>query len=389
MFRRLAVAAACLSTGLAVAAPAHAATAREPASVTITTWGSGHGKGLSQYGARNRANAGQTYRQIVKHYYPGTGWGSASGSIRILLTADTSNDVVVAARSKLEVRSLGARKTWTLPAKVHGREVSRWRITAQGARSVISYRTGSWHEWRRPSGDAQFTAGGRPITLLTPDGSGRYRGALRSASVGSGRDTVNVVGLDAYVRGVVPQEVPALWPAAAVQAQAVAARTYAAYERDHAPAGRAYDLCDTDACQVYGGVDAEHSSSDAAVVATAGRVVTYDGRAAFTQFSASNGVYSAAGDFPYLVAEPDPYDHGIPDDPHSRTFTGDEITRHWSGLGDLVSVEVTERDGNGTDDVPGGRATMLRVTGTESSVDVTGSAFRSYLGLRSTLLKIT
>ncbi|MBI2245629.1 MAG: stage II sporulation protein SpoIID, partial [Nocardioides sp.] len=60
-----------------------------------------------------------------------------------------------------------------------------------------------------------------------------------------------------------------------------------------------------------------------------------------------------------------------------------------TGLGDLVSVEVVERDGRGTPEVPGGRATLLRVTGTDRAVDVTGSAFRSYLGLRTTLLEIT
>lgn len=397
MYRRLAVLATGLATaaaGALTAAPAaHADSTdragREPASVTITTWGSGHGKGLSQYGARNRANAGESYRDIVEHYYPGTSWGTDGGRIRILLSGDTSSDVVVGARAGLKAHSLGSRKTWRLPAKRQHRKVKRWRITRKGAASVVSYRTSSWHRWRRAVGDAEFTAGGRPITLFTPAGPARYRGVLRSASVGSGRDTVNVVGLDAYLRGVVPQEVPATWPQAAVQAQAVAARTYASFERADAPAGRAYDLCDTDACQVYGGYDAEHPDSDAAVRSTAGEILTYDGAPAFAQFSASNGGYSVDGGYPYLVAEQDPEDHGIPDDPHSRTFTGEEITRHWTGLGDLVSVEVTERDGNGTDGVPGGRATLLHVTGTEGSVDVTGSAFRSYLGLRSTLLTIT
>ena len=71
------------------------------------------------------------------------------------------------------------------------------------------------------------------------------------------RDTVNVVALDTYVKGVVPQEVPALWPTATVRSQAVAARTYAAHERAAAPAGRHYQLCDTAQCQVYGGLSAE------------------------------------------------------------------------------------------------------------------------------------
>lgn len=390
MFRRFAALGAGLAVVLSVAPAAYAAPTRhrEAASITVSTWGNGHGKGLSQYGARNRANDGQTYREIVEHYYPGTAWGSAGGSIRVLITSDTSSDVVVRARTRLIAHSLGTGKTWKLPPKRHGQRIKRWRITRRGAASVISYRTGSWHGWRRAAGEAQFAAHGRPITLVKPGGAAAYRGALRSASAGSGRQTVNVVNLDTYLRGVVPHEVPALWPSAAVQAQAVAARTYAAFERADAPAGRAYDLCDTDACQVYRGAD-DHPASNAAVKATAGQVVTYDGGPAFAQFSASNGGYSVDGGYPYLVAEQDPFDHGMPGDPHVQTFTGDQVTRHWPGLGDLVSVEVTERDGNGTDDVPGGRATSVRVTGTESAVTVSGSTFRSYLGLRSTLLTIT
>jgi SpoIID/LytB domain protein len=62
--------------------------------------------------------------------------------------------------------------------------------------------------------------------------------------------------MESYLRGVVPAEVsPSLWPQEAMRAQAVAARTYAAYERAHA-GSRAYDLCDTAACQAYGGASA-------------------------------------------------------------------------------------------------------------------------------------
>jgi stage II sporulation protein D len=354
---------------------------REPASVTISTWGNGHGKGLSQYGARNRANAGQTHDQILDHYYPGTSSGTARGSIRVLLTDAPTGSLVVIARSGLKARNLGTGKTWTLPAKRDGKVVKRWRIKPAGVRSQIAYRTGSWHEWRKPRGQAAFVSS-RPIALV---GASTYRGLLRLTPAG----VVNVLGLEAYLRGVVAKEVPASWPRQAVQAQAVAARTYAVFERGNVSAGRDYDLCDTAACQVYAGAAGEHPDSDAAVSATAGQVRTYAGAPVFAQFSASNGGYSVDGGYPYLVAARDTADRGIPGDPHVRTFTGEEITRHWKGLGDLVSVEVVERDGNGTPDVPGGRATLLRVTGTQGAVNVSGSSFRSFLGLRTTLLEIT
>jgi stage II sporulation protein D len=378
MLRRLAV---LLAAALVLPTAPHAdATTprREPASITVSTMGNGHGKGLSQYGARKRAEEGQTYRQIVEHYYPGTQWGVADGSIRVLLTGAPTAALVVVARTGLKARSSG--HTWRLPAKRDGKTVKRWRIKPAGARSQIAYRTGAWHVWRTPAGAAELTAGGRPMTLV---GASSYRGALRLTDAG----TVNVVGVDAYVRGVISREVFASWKPAALQSQAVAARTYAVFERGNVPATRDYDLCDTAACQVYGGVAAETPSTDAAVAATAGEILTFDGAPAFTQFSASNGGYSVAGGLPYLVAEADPYDEGvIGEDPYERTFTGEQVTQHWTGLGDLVSVEVLERDGRGPYD---GRATLIRVTGTEGSVTVTGDRFRSYLGLRSTLMEIT
>jgi peptidoglycan hydrolase-like amidase len=137
---------------------------------------------------------------------------------------------------------------------------------------------------------------------------------------------------------------------------------------------------------VYGGYGAEHPASDAAVRATAHRVVTYDGSPAFTQFSASNGGYSAAGAYPYLAARPDPFDKYDPDgngEGWTATFSGDQVTQHWTGLGDLESITVDERDGNGPF---GGRAVTVTVHGSLSSVEVSGDKFRLYLGLRSTLI---
>lgn len=382
---------------IATAAPASAdgrsqTERRRLSEVTITTIGNGHGKGLSQYGARNRANAGQSWKTIVRHYYPTTKWGRSGGRIRIQLTEDTSRDVVVRARSGLRLHSLGVGRTWRLPAKVRGKQVRAWRIQPAGHRSKVSFKTGAWRHWRTARGDAEFSAGGQPIVLRTPAGPAAYRGALRSTSVndsGSDRDTVNVLPLESYLRGVVAQEVPAEWPRHAVRAQAVAARTYAAFERRH-NRHAAYDLCDTSSCQVYGGVAAEHPASDAAVRATARTVVTYDGRPAFAQFSASNGGWSVDGGRTYLRAEQDPFDQGVQGvddkDPTTTTFSAAQITQHWPGIGDLVSIAVTSRDGRGP---YGGRALELTVTGTGGTQTVSGDDFRSWMGLRSTLLEIT
>lgn len=386
--------AAALSV-LAWVVPAHADTpwpVPDRATITIDGKGFGHGKGLSQYGAQGAALAHLTYTEILDFYYPGTGDGTAGGQVEVLITRDTTRDVIVGARTGLTVRSLGVGRTWALPAKRDGRTVGKWRITpTSGGRSTIAFRTRAWHTWRVVAGDAQFAAGGRPIRLFTPAGPVEYRGTLRSASTtGLDRDTVNILPLDSYLKGVVPREVPALWPAEAVKAQAVAARSYAAYERAHAPASRHYQLCDTAHCQVYGGYSAEKPPSNAAVSATALQILTAGGEPAFTQFSASNGGYSVAGRFAYLPAQSDPYDHYDPGPDGfvgwRTTVTETEVADAYN-LEDLAAISIDTRDGRGEF---GGRVETITLTSSSTkSFEVTGESFRQKLGLRSTLFTIS
>ena len=379
-----------LALVLATAAPATAAKDRvggegvasshRQGSVTLVGRGYGHGIGMSQYGALGHAQAGESWRKILGFYYPGTHWGRSGGQVKVLITGDTSRDVVVKDRPGLTVGRVGGRTfTPKQPAKA-------WRIepNRNGRRSVVSFKTGRWHVWRKITGDAEFGAGGRPVTLRTPSGATAYRGVLRSASTGkgAGRDTVNVLPLEQYLRGVVPSEVIAsTWPADAIRAQAVAARTYAAHERGAAPKGRHYQICDTAHCQVYGGYSAEYPTADAAIRATARRVLTKGGRPAFTQFSASNGGYTVKGAFSYLPAQADPKD----DYPAwTVTLTGAQIARNWD-IGDFTSLSIDARDGKGP---YGGRVLAMTVRGTTGSVSVSGADFARFLGLTSSLFKV-
>ncbi len=253
---------------------------RVPASgrLTVTGHGYGHGRGMSQYGANGAATAGLTHEEILAFYYPGTELSRAAGRLRVLITADTSDDVVVTDRAGLKVRDRGAGTTYPLPGDVGA---SQWRIRAgKGDADQVSYRAGgSWHVLELGGsttlhGEGEFRARG-PIELVLPSGTRTYRGYLRAARTGTGsaRDTVNVVPLDAYVKGVVASEMPALWKPEAVQSQAVAARTYALrYTEDRG------QICDTTSCQVYGGVGAEHPAGNAAVKATAKQVLTWTAR---------------------------------------------------------------------------------------------------------------
>jgi SpoIID/LytB domain protein len=149
------------------------------------------------------------------------------------------------------------------------------------------------------------------------------------------------------------------------------------------PLSSIYQICDTTSCQVYGGFTAEYASTNAAVDATAGQVrLDAEGTPAFTQFSSSNGGWSAAGSVPYLVAQQDPYDgwSGNPNTTWTLPLTAGNVEKNYPAVGTLTSIAVDSRDGNGE---WGGRATTMTLTGTGGSVQTTGEDFRLRVGLKS------
>ena len=355
---------------------------------TVRGHGYGHGHGMSQYGAQGAALRGLRHEQILDFYYPRTDLGTARRKIRVLLTADTGADLVVGARAGLRLKDRGSGTAYDLP---RGQGATRWRLTVDGQeRDVVDGYDGSWHRWRPGgrdtlAGEGQFSAGGRPLTLFLPSGSAQYRGALRHAVPSEGssdRNTVNVVGLDSYVRGVVPSEIPASWEPEAVQAQSVAARTYGAWDRAQ-DRSHYYHICDTTSCQVYRGVAGEHPLGDAAVAATSRQVLRYDGSPAFTQFSASSGGWTSAGNAPYLVAKQDPYDDWSGNYVHdwSVTLSASRISDAYPSIGRLRKIHVTSRDGNGEWN---GRVWSMTLVGSKGRVSISGDTFRFRFGLRST-----
>ncbi len=359
--------------------------------VVLRGHGFGHGHGMSQYGAQGAAKQGLGYKQIVNFYYPRTTWSTVTGQVRVLITSDTTSDVVVGRVARMTLTDLGSGRTYTLPAP---RGVKRWRITV-GAKntSVVDYLTGGWHRWKPGGraalkGDGQFQAP-TPLTLYTPYGARSYRGALRSAkpsSTSKVRDTVNVLSMDDYLRGVIPDEMPASWHPEAVKAQAVAARTYATWSRSQYPS-RYYQICDTTSCQVYGGYGAEESQSNAAVTATARQILTYGGKPAFTQFSSSSGGWTSAGSVPYLTAKADPYDDHDGNPVHDWTVSVDasRIEKAYPSIGTLRRIQVVRRDGNGD---WRGRVWTLVLDGTKGDASVSGDSFRAKFGLRSSWFSV-
>jgi hypothetical protein len=236
---------------------------------------------MSQYGAQGAARDGLSAKQILDFYYPGTTMATKVQSIRVLITADSTRDTNVLAEPGMTLRDLRSRTTWTLP-DIDG--VRRWRLNVdRNGDTVVGYRTGRWHRYRPDglahlAGDGQFRAADGTLTLVLPGGTATatYRGALRGASPSAGspdRDTVNVMSVEQYLRGVVAAEMPPSWEPAALQAQAVAARTYALFEKAD-NRSRYYQICDTSACQVYRGTAAEYPSTDDAVRATRGQYLS-------------------------------------------------------------------------------------------------------------------
>jgi SpoIID/LytB domain protein len=347
--------------------------------------GYGHGHGMSQHGAQGAALAGKRYRQILGLYYPGTELGTTKGPVRVLLTSDTTSDVVVRAARGLRVRDLGADESLELPRRSR---ITAWRIRpapASPSTTEVHYENSTgWHHWRTLDGDGQFAAA-VPLTLVLPDGSTRlYRGLLRAASPYRGaevRDTVNVVALDEYVRGVIADEMPASWRQQALRSQAVAARTYAANLR-RAAGDRYYHICDTTSCQVYGGVAAEEDTTDAAVAGTAGEILRHEGAPAFTQFSASSGGWTSDGGQGYLPAQRDPWDDWSGNTVHewSSTIGVESLEAAFPQVGRLHALRVTQRDGNG---VWGGRVERVVLEGSAGNVTLTGDDIRWRYGLRS------
>ncbi|HEX4190648.1 MAG TPA: SpoIID/LytB domain-containing protein [Marmoricola sp.] len=346
--------------------------------VTITGDGFGHGIGMSQYGAQARATAGQSAETILSFYYPQTARGTLNPMVRVLITEDDHITMVRPAKG-LKVTDVGTGKTYLLPTS---NKATAWRLRIVSGKTRLAWLRGkAWHQYlpkgRLLAGPAEFRAASNLVTLVYGGANHVYRGAMRQVA---GR-TVNVLNLDNYVRGVVPAEMPALWKPAALQAQAVAARTYAAFERaENLHDG--YQICDTSACQVYRGYGAEQPTSNAAVKATAGRIVTSGGAPAFTQFSASNGGWTVAGSRSYLIAQQDTFDTTAY---HHWTATiGPISTKELQAanprLGALKSIQVTAREGHGE---WGGRVTSLQLTYAGGTATMSGTTFRSTLGIRS------
>jgi stage II sporulation protein D len=218
---------------------------------------------------------------------------------------------------------------------------------------------------------------------LRVGGLGRYRGGLVAHADGGSLLVINSLGIDGYVKGVVPNEVPFSWPVQALEAQAVVARSYGLATRRSG----VFDQYADTRSQVYGGKDSETPRTNRAVEATAGRVVKYGGEIAVTYYFSTSGGQTENSEFgfsggspvPYLKSVKDPFDDASPLHRWNERLSDEKMESKLSGLfdGQLRKIEVTERG-----ESP--RIVRARVVGSAGSTEVTGDTLRNRLELRST-----
>jgi SpoIID/LytB domain protein len=346
--------------------PPYVAPARSGALFLISGHGYGHGVGMGQWGAQGYALQGYSYDEILAAYYPGTTLGqTATTSIRVLL-ADR--------RKKLTISS----------------------------HKPITVSDGDGVDHTLPAGETTFTPAlelavdGGPKVALTPPltfspapGSSltlgrRYRGQILVDVPNGKLRAINVLPLEQYLYGVVPAEMPSAWVPAALEAQAVAARSYGLASRKVAAP---FDVYADARSQEYLGVSVETVAGRQAVDDTAGQVLLYEGAVATTLFSSSTGgrTQSASDAFgppgrPYLVSERDPYDKISPyHDWGPVPVTGKTLGKALGIAGRVVDATVKRNSSR--------RVKTLKLTslwhGSQSTASVAGFATASALGLRS------
>ncbi len=347
----------------------YAAPAGSGALFIFTGHGWGHGVGMSQYGAYGYAQHGWAYPKILAHYYPGTRLGATpTTTIRVLL-ADKQKTVKISSTVPFTVTD-GSGTAHTLPAGAFsvgtGLRLPVDGGPLQGLTAPLTFAPGA----------------GGPLTL------GRaYRGQILVDVVDGKLRAINVLPLEQYLYGVVPAEMPSSWLPNALDAQAVAARSYALATRQLAAP---FDVYSDTRSQMYLGIGREQPSTTAAVDATARQVLLYKGAVAATFFSSSSGGQTSSNvdawggkPLPYLVSVPDPYDVISPfHDWGPVPVTAQTLAKDLHVVGTLADVTTTLN--------LSGRVAQLELT-TQSSLApfplqtaVGANTVESALGLRST-----
>lgn len=257
------------------------------------------------------------------------------------------------------------------------------RVEGSGAKLVVKAQGGELTvDGRREPGPLVVRGGG-----LAVDGR-RYRGRLEVYAAKGKVQVVNHVGLESYLASVLGSEMGAGWPAEALKAQAVVARSYV-IAKAAASRKRPFDVDATVLSQVYRGIAGEASSTRAAVDATEGRVLTYDDKVVEAYFHSCCGGRTEdgralwGGELRYLSSVKDPHCDFAPDYFWVYRIGPAELGKK-VGLGAVTAVKVDER-------APGGRALKVTFESDRKSKTLGGDEVRRAVGyakLKSTLFRV-
>jgi stage II sporulation protein D len=173
-----------------------------------------------------------------------------------------------------------------------------------------------------------------------------FRGRTLVIPTGTGITAVNWIDLEEYLYSVIGGEMDSRWPDEALKAQAIAARTYALYERERQRGNPVYDLGDSpDRWQIYKGVSSESPKTYNAVDTTAGKVLTYNNQIILSVFHACSGGHTEnvedvwISKEPYLRAVPD-FDQNIKECNWTKTFTPRELSARIGGVGNVKDMII-------------------------------------------------
>jgi SpoIID/LytB domain protein len=408
----LAVATVALAlSGTAVGGrPAAAATT---GTVVVNGGGSGHGVGLSQWGAYGQALEGATGEQIIEHYYPSTGVGLVDDmmDLRVNLLHQVASLRLASVSvgtggGGLQVIPYGVAIETGVPGDVFslamsGGSIAVTKTSAAGVVTRYPLAPAVTVRW----GGTRFMAGGPTLVDVAGpgqalgDSSGRYRaGGLEIKVVGSLMEVNDVVRLhDEYLDGVA--EVPSSWPDEALRAQVIASRSYAL--RAYAAGLRSACGChlySTTADQVFagwakqaqsGGLGARWTSAVASTETAdgLGGAILYGrtvvGGYAFSSTGGrtmnSEDVWSSA--LPYLRSVDDHWSQlaANPNNAWYRTFPSETVrTALFPTLPDLSKVLVTAKNAGG------GLSTLTAWSSSGASASVSGATAVAALRLPST-----
>ncbi len=207
--------------------------------------------------------------------------------------------------------------------------------------------------------------------VLTVNGK-QYRGEFEVRRyTDSDLTVINILNIEEYLYGVVPQELESTAPMEALKAQAVAARTYT-YRNLGKYSKWGFDLVNTVSDQVYAGYDGEKATTNAAVDQTKGKKILYNGSPISVYYFSSSGGMTENSEnvwgtpVAYLKSVPDPYEAGNSYNySWSRTFTAEELKQRLFlsdvEIGDIVSITIEEVSN-------AGRPIKVKFTGTKGQI---------------------